>query len=148
MNKNTASSQSIIEQARQELLAIHLCERQAHFATDADALVAPLAESIINVRNGVVQHFTREDMRQFFKQYFKNATYHEWDDLQPPIVQVSPDGKLGWMITQTKVRRVQIDEAGVKREREFIYAGIMTYEKREDQWICTANVSTFEPVNT
>jgi hypothetical protein len=148
MNKNTTSSQSIIEQARQELLAIHLRDRVAHFATDADALIAPLAESIIDVRNGVVKHLKREDMRQGFKQYFKNATYYEWDDLQPPIVQVSSDGKLGWMITQTKVRRVQIDETGVKHEREFIYAGIMTYEKSDGQWLCTANVSTFEHIKT
>jgi hypothetical protein len=148
VNKDRASSENIIEQARQELLALHLHERQAHFATDADTLVAPFAESIINVRNGAVQHITREDMRQVFTEYFKNATYHEWDDLHPPIVHVSPDGKLGWMITETKVRRDHIDEAGVKRERTFIYAGIMTYEKREDQWICTANVSTFEAINT
>jgi hypothetical protein len=147
MNKNTVLSENMSEQAKQELLTLHLHERQAHFATDVDALVAPFAESIINVRNGVVQHITREYMRQTFTQYFKNATYHEWDDLHPPIVHVSPDGKLGWMITQTKVRRDHIDEAGVKHERAFIYAGITTYEKREDQWICTANVSTFEAIN-
>lgn len=50
MNKNAVASQSIIEQARQELLAIHLRDRQAHFDTDADALVAPFAESIIVCR--------------------------------------------------------------------------------------------------
>ena len=146
MNNN--SNNGSIEQAKRELLTIHARDRQSHFATDADALVAPFAESIIDVRNGTIQHVTREDMRQAFKQYFKNATYHEWDDLQPPIVQVSPDGKLGWMITQTKVRRVQVDETGDRREREFIYAGILTYEKCEGQWRCTANVSTIEFLKT
>jgi hypothetical protein len=39
MSKNTISSnEDIIEQAKQELLAIHAHDRQAHFATDADAL--------------------------------------------------------------------------------------------------------------
>lgn len=138
------SNNEIMEQARQELLAIHARERQAHFDTDADALLAPFAESIVDVRNGAVQYVTHEAMLQTFRQYFKNATYHEWDDLQPPIVHVSPDAQLGWLITQTKVRRIQVDEAGESREREFIYAGIQTYEKREGEWKCTANVSTFE----
>lgn len=52
------------------------------------------------------------------------------------------------MITRTKVRRVQVDESGGRRELEFIYAGIMTDEKRKEQWICTANVSTFEHLKT
>jgi hypothetical protein len=148
MSKDTATRIDIVERAKQELLALHARDRQAHFDTDADALVVPFAESIIDVRNGAMQHVTREDKRQDFTQYFKNATYYEWDDLQAPIVQVSLDGNLGWMITQTKVRRVQTDETGTGREREFIYAGIMTYEKRGGEWRCTANVSTFEYLKT
>ena len=148
MNTNPAASQNIVEQARQELLALHAAERQAHFATDADAMVAPLAESIIDVRNGDVQRITREDKRQDFAQYFQNATYQEWDDVESPIVHVSQDASLGWMITHVKVHRTRPDEAGVLREREFVYAGILTYEKREGKWVCTANVSTFEYLKT
>jgi hypothetical protein len=83
-------------------------------------------------------------MRRDFEEYFKNATYYEWDDLEPPIVQVSQDASLGWMITHMKVRRAQTDDAGVTHEREFIYAGILTYEKHAGAWVCTANVSTVE----
>jgi hypothetical protein len=140
MNTNTIE----IEQAKQELLAIHARERQAHFATDANAMVAPFAETIIDVRNGTIQRIPREDMRRNFEEYFKNTTYYEWDDLEPPIVQVSQDASLGWMITRVKVRRAQTDDAGVTHEREFIYAGILTYEKHAGAWVCTANVSTVE----
>jgi hypothetical protein len=148
MSTNTTADQDLIEQAKQELLALHARDRQAHFATDADALVAPFAESIIDVRNGAVQHIAREDKCQDFAQYFKNAAYQEWDDLEPPIVRVSQDASLGWVITQTKVHRTQVDESGTTHAREFIYAGIMTYEKQAGYWICTANVSTFEYLKT
>jgi hypothetical protein len=148
MSTNPTMGKDILEQARQELLALHAHDRQAHFATDSDTLVTPFAESIIDVRNGFVQRVSREDKRQDFEQYFKNATYYEWDDLEPPIVQVSQDASLGWMITRTKVRRTQLDDAGATHEREFIYAGIMTYEQREGEWLCTANVSTFEYLKT
>jgi ketosteroid isomerase-like protein len=136
------------EQARQELLALHADDRRAHFATDAAALVARQAESFVYVGDGAIQRIARDDMRQTFEQYFKNATYYEWDDLEPPIVQVSQDGSLGWMITRTKVRRTQADESGAAHEREFIYAGVMTYEKRDGRWVRTANVSTFEYLKT
>ncbi len=145
---SSTSTKDIIQQATQELLALHERDRHSHFATDADALVAPFDESIVDVRNGIVQYRTREEFRQGFTRYFKNTTYHEWDDLQPPIVQVSRDGSLGWVITRTKVHRVQVDETGSQKELEFIYAGITTYEKRDGQWVCTANVSTFEHLKT
>jgi len=43
-----------------------------------------------------------------------------------------------------KVRRTKKDAAGAEKEEKFVYAGIMTYEKRDGRWIKVANVSTFE----
>ena len=146
MSAMTTPSMDAIEQARQELLAIHANDRKAHFAADATALAAHQADSFIYVGNGAIQRIPREAMRQDFERYFKNATYYEWDDLEPPIVQVSQDASLGWMITRTRVRRTQQDETGALHEREFIYAGIMIYEKHDKQWVRTANVSTFENI--
>jgi len=133
-----------IEKAKQELLAIHAGHRKAHFDTDAQALIAKQAESYIYVRDGAIHRTSREASLEQFERYFENATYYEWDDLEPPIVQVSQDASLAWMITRTKVRRTQTDESGEQRESEFVYAGIMMYEKQNGQWIYTANVSTFE----
>jgi hypothetical protein len=144
MKTDPQVNNSDVEKAKQELLAIHAGHREAHFATDAQALTANQAESYIYVRDGAIHHTSRDASLQQFEQYFENATYDEWDDLEPPIVQVSQDATLAWMITRTKVRRVQIDESGNQHEQAFVYAGIMTYEKRDGQWVYTANVSTFE----
>ena len=133
-----------LEREKEELLRIHADDRKAHFATDADALIAHQADTFIYVGNGAVVEMPREAMRQDFGEYFRNATYDEWDDLLPPIVRIANDASIAWMITRTKVRRKQADASGVKNEREFIYAGIMTYEKRDGRWVRTANVSTFE----
>ncbi len=124
-------------------MAIHASHREAHFAGDAQALLADQAETFIRVSNGRVQHIPRDARRQDFEQYFKDATYYAWDDLEPPIVQVSQDATLAWMITRIEVRREQLDASGDAHEQAFFYAGIMTYEKREGRWIRTANVSTF-----
>jgi hypothetical protein len=34
-----------------------------------------------------------------------------------------------------------------EQEEKFVYAGIMTYEKRENRWVRVANVSTAEQLN-
>lgn len=133
-----------VEKAKRELLAIHASHRKAHFDTDAQALIANQAESYIYVRDGAIHRTSRDASLQQFEGYFENATYYEWDDLEPPIVQVSQDASLAWMITRTRVRRTQTDESGEQRDSEFVYAGVMMYERRDGQWIYTANVSTFE----
>ena len=79
-----------------------------------------------------------------FESYFKDAKYFEWDDLEPPIIRVSADASMAWMIVRTKVRRTQKDSSGAEKEEKFVYAGIMTYEKRNGRWVRVANVSTFE----
>jgi hypothetical protein len=142
---NSAAEDSIVETARQELLALHAGDRAAHFATDPAALIAGQSESFISVRDGAIREVTREATRQMFARYFAGATYYEWDDLQPPIVQVAQDASIAWMITRTKVRRTQAVADGRVAEQGFVYAGIMTYERRDGRWVRTANVSTFEP---
>ena len=64
--------------------------------------------------------------------------------MEEPIVRISKDASLAWMITRVRVRRVQKRASGGDTERKFIYAGIMTYEKRGGRWMRVANVSTFE----
>lgn len=79
-----------------------------------------------------------------FEDYFKNAKYYEWDDLESPIVRISNDASMAWMIVRTKVRRNQKMASAELQEGSFVYAGIMTYEKQRGKWVRVANVSTLE----
>lgn len=47
------------------------------------------------------------------------------------------------MITRIGMRRAQADADGSVREQAFVYAGIMTHERRDGGWVQTANDSTF-----
>jgi hypothetical protein len=133
-----------IEAERMELLNVHETDRRAHFATDIDLLLSHGTKEFIMVARGQIDTTTPAQMRGQFKRYFEDATYYAWDDLNPPIIRISKDGTLAWMITRVHVRRVQRDSTGTGQEREFVYAGIMTYEKLDGKWLRTANVSTFE----
>ncbi len=66
--------------------------------------------------------------------------------MEEPIIRISQDGSMAWMITRVRVRRTQKDATGKEREQKFNYAGIMTYEKKDGKWMRVANVSTSEPM--
>jgi hypothetical protein len=136
-----------IEREGAELRRLHCPSRDPHFKTDADALVRNAPEVFVTVSRGRINRSKPEDTRRMFTDYFRGAKYFEWDDLEEPIVHVSRDGSMAWMITRIRVRRVQKDASGAEREEKFVYAGIMTYEKRDGRWTRVANVSTFEPPN-
>ena len=133
-----------LEQEKKKLLEISENIRQAHLELDADAMVSSFADPVIRVARGAISRISREDARQNYKGYFRDSVYHEVDDLEPPIVRVSQDATMGWMISRTRVRLTYKDESGDEMERAFVYAGIVTYEKQDGEWVRMVNVSTIE----
>jgi hypothetical protein len=133
-----------LEKERAALLEIHRTDRRAHFETDANLLLERFTDEFISVSNGKIDRATRAELKKTFEDYFRNAKYYEWDDLEPPVIRVSNDASMAWMIVRTKVRRTQKLPSGEEKERAFVYAGIMTYEKHRGKWVRIANVSTFE----
>ena len=141
----SAQASANLDRERAELLRMHRADREAHFRTDVEMLQRHSPEEFIAVSRGKIHRPKKADERKTFTEYFRGAKYYEWDDLEEPIVRVSDDASLAWMITRIRVRRVQKDSSGAEQEERFVYAGIMTYEKRDGRWVRVANVSTFEP---
>lgn len=136
-----------LEKEKAELLRLHQSGREAHFKTDVEMLLQNSPEEMISVSRGKINRPSKDDARKMFTGYFRDAKYYEWDDVEEPIVRISNDASMAWMITRTRVRRVQKNADGAEKEEKFVYAGIMTYEKRDGRWVRVANVSTFEPPN-
>lgn len=135
-----------LEKERAELLRLHKADREAHFNADVDLLQERAPDEFIAVSEGKIYRTKKAEDRKQFAEYFRGAKYYEWDDVEEPIIRISKDGSMAWMITRVRVRRVQRGAAGEESERKFIYAGIMTYEKEGRTWMRVANVSTFEAV--
>jgi hypothetical protein len=134
-----------LEKEKAELLRVHKSEREAHFKTDVEMLLENSPEEFISVGRGKINRQSKDDARKMFTGYFRDAKYYEWDDVEQPIIRISNDASMAWMITRTRVRRVQKTADGAEKEEKFVYAGIMTYEKRDGRWMRVANVSTSEP---
>src|SRR3954469_24079073 len=140
----SADPSADLEKEKAELLRIHKSDREAHFKTDVEALLENSPEEFITVGRGKINRSSKADARKMFTGYFRDAKYFEWDDVEEPIIRVSNDASMAWMITRTRVRRVQKNADGAEQEEKFVYAGIMTYEKRDGHWVRVANVSTAE----
>ena len=65
-------------------------------------------------------------------------------DRVPPIVQVSADGSLGWVIAQVEAKGEQTAPDGTVETLEFVSAWIELYEQRGGKWFRTGNVSNFK----
>jgi hypothetical protein len=143
----SAEPSADLEKEKAELLRIHKSDREAHFKTDVDRLLENSPEEMISVGRGKINRSSKDDARKMFTGYFRDAKYYEWDDVEEPIIRISNDASLAWMITRTRVRRVQKKADGAEQEEKFVYAGIMTYEKRDCRWVRVANVSTAEQLN-
>ena len=128
----------------EELRQLHRKDRQAHFQTDVPLLMSDSGPEFLYVSRGKIERLTPAAQHQGMSESMTGATYNEWDDLEPPIIRVSDDGSMGWIITRLRVKQTQKMADGKIQERTFVYAGIMTYEKRDGRWTRVANVSTFE----
>jgi hypothetical protein len=98
---------------RAELLRLHAADREAHFRTDAKLLMEGSGNEMISVRDGQVRRISKAQRLAVLADYFRGARYQEWDDLEEPIVHLSRDASMAWMITRLKVRRLQRDSSGV-----------------------------------
>src|SRR3954447_21127422 len=142
----SADPSADLEKEKAELLRIHKSDREAHFRTNVDWLLENSPEEFISVGRGKINRSSKDDARKMFSGYFRDAKYYEWDDAEEPIIRISNDASMAWMITRTRVRRVQKKADGAEQEEKFVYAGIMTYEKRDGRWVRVANVSTADPL--
>jgi hypothetical protein len=132
-------------QAISELLQLHEQQRTAHFSRNAKLLVSKFADDFINVSAGKIIRPTREHSLNRFQAYFDRSTFIEWDDIAPPVIKVSKDASMAYVIVHKRVRLKAPDETGVPREVTTIFAWMETYEKQNGKWALTAIASTNEP---
>ena len=122
------------------LMKLHTQDRDAHLKGDADLIVAPLAPVVTEVSSGHVSSMKREDAKAKFGEYLKTVKYTAWDDASEPVITISSDGKLAWMIVEIKVEVAPVGNPVDKRN--FMNSAIETFEKGPDGWHMTAIAAT------
>ena len=126
------------------ILKVHEADRSAHLRGDAADLISRVAPELISVANGKITRQTHEEALKFFRDYFRNVKYNVWEDVEVPVVQLSPDGKTAWAIYRVHAKYIEAKD-GKQEPGEFVGAWMSAYELRGGQWKMTAVTSTFEP---
>jgi hypothetical protein len=131
--------------AKAELLAVHQAARRAHFDRDVDSIVAGMGTEFTTAHEGTIRVMSREDVRKQFTEYFRGAEFSAWDDLEPPIIRVSPDGKMGWMIIRVRIAYTKTEASGATSKENTVMAWMSAYEKQDGKWLLVANATTAKP---
>jgi hypothetical protein len=128
------------EDAAAGIRAAHETARRAHLQGDAELMAPGMAETVVLASNGELMVNPKEKVVAFFRGYFARVKYLEWSDEAPPVITVSPDGRMGWMAVKVRARYLDRTkpEAG---EKAFKSSWIATYQRVGCAWKMTGNAS-------
>lgn len=129
----------------EEILRFHQQIIQAHGDKDIQAWLEGESDDYVVASRGDVSNPSKEERASRLGPYIEATTFSEYRDLIPPIVQVSDDGTLGWLIAQVQVKGVQNNEDGPEEPLEFLSAWIELDRKEEGKWLSVGNVSNMRP---
>ncbi len=130
---------------RSELLRLHQKVLDAHMKSDVEMLFADSGAVGVIANRGVVSNPTPEQSRARLGPYLKSTRFSSYRDMIPPIVEVSDDGTLGWVIVQIEAKGDQTTSGGKVEQVEFQSAWIELYKKEKGRWLRVGNVSNFKP---
>jgi hypothetical protein len=125
------------------LRGLHEKVMRAHRQSNVDLLLEDAAADFVVANRGEVTRPSLDERRQRFGAYLGSTTFQEYRDVTDPVVKVSADRTLGWVIVQVQARGVQTTPEGRKAPLEFVSAWIELYEKRGGRWFSVGNVSNF-----
>ncbi len=129
----------------QRLLELHQAGLTAHMKGDVDGLLAGQADDFILVNRGEISSPSREQRREFFGPYLASTNFEFYRDTVAPVVKISRDGSLGWVIAKVAARGTSATADATSVGIEFEAAWIELYERRGDEWFAIGNVSSFVP---
>ena len=127
------------------LLRLHARAREAHLAKRADWLVEGQADSLISVSGGKVSVSPRERVRAGFQPYLDASTFQAWDDIVPPRIRISPDGRMAYVVVEKRVHLRARAPNGTTESERTRFAWLSVYEKQAGEWRMTAIASTDRP---
>ncbi|HYI12922.1 MAG TPA: hypothetical protein VEK57_27995 [Thermoanaerobaculia bacterium] len=127
----------------EQLLKLHEKVLVAHREQNVEKLLEDEPDDYVIGSRGEVLQPTKSQRAATLGPYLANTRFTTYIDIVPPIVKVSADGTLGWVVVTVSGLGTQRTAEG-PRDIEFTSAWIELYEKREGRWLRIGNVSSFK----
>ncbi len=128
----------------EQLRALHAKVLRAHLESSVDLLLEDEAADYIVAGRGQVTQPSLADRRARLGRYLERTTFRSYRDLLAPLVTLSADATLGWVVVQVEARGAQKTPGGPAEPVEFVSAWIELYAKRNGRWYRVGNVSNFK----
>jgi len=130
----------------QALLRLHRLFMDGHLFGRTNGMSEGLANDVVIVSRGDVHPLSGDETLQTLKEILARTDYAVYDDMIRPIVRVSSDGTLAWVVVQVAASGDGLDEQGAAAAPlEFVSAWVELYEKVDGSWRMNGNVSNFRP---
>lgn len=127
------------------LRALHARVLRAHLESNTAMLIGNDAGDFVVANRGEITRPTLDERRARFSHYLGSTRFEVYRDLVEPVVEVSADGTLGWVIAQVEAKGMQTGEDGKDVPIAFVCAWIELYRKEDGRWRSVGNVSNFKP---
>ena len=131
------------EQDKARLFQLHRSALQAHLEKDAGAFLAAYASQWYDVRAAGIRLRTKEEALPAIERYFRRTHFADLEEVTAPIIHVSADASMAWVIGEIRVRASQ--ELSDEEERDFSFrcAWVSIYEKDKGDWAQVVDASFF-----
>ncbi len=130
---------------RAALLSLHQTVMTAHLEGDIEPWMAIESDDYVSANRGEITFPTKAERRAARAPYLTSTRFHVYRDLRDPIVTVSSDGTLGWVIAEVEGEGLREGEDGHAEPMRFISAWIELYRRDGEAWALIGNVSNFRP---
>jgi ketosteroid isomerase-like protein len=132
------------EQEKSKLLHLHCIALKAHIEKDARAFLAVYASQWYDVRTTGIRLRTKEEALPAIEQYFRRTHVHDISEITSPIIHISTDASMAWVIGEIRVRASQEVAEGKEQDFSFRCAWVSIYEKQEGEWAQVVDASSFQ----
>lgn len=129
----------------QQLIKLHRMIMDGHLSESKDFFNPIVADSFTVVSSGEVFVNEGNAANEQMNKILSNRNYLVYDDLIRPMVKISDDGSLAWVIVQVYAKGIRYNEKlETIGSMEFTSAWIELYEKMDGKWKKMGNVSNFK----
>lgn len=139
----------LFAQGRQEdeeqLRSLHTSIIQAHLENRLDDWMSIEATDYVSANGGRVSFPSLQERRVSRAAYLEGATFTRYRDLRDPVVRVSEDGSLGWLVAEVEVAGTLKQDDGSAEAFEQVWAWIELYARTPDGWKLVGNASNARP---
>jgi hypothetical protein len=127
------------------LAALHRGAIDAHGTSDVTRLADGEFDRSTVARRGELVETTREALVARLGPYLRSIRFARYEDVRVPVIAVSNDGSLGWIVCEIEAEGLEVAPQGRGTRVAYAFSWIETANKREGRWLRNGNASSARP---